>query len=92
MTGGVPCYGVYPTQDGRWLAVGALEEKFWRLLCRTIGREDLFDGHLVKIAFLNGPKDGDLHLNGNRIVLGLLEDFGDAPAAVDLGLGLWGKV
>ena len=25
LTGGVPCYGVYPTQDGRWLAVGALE-------------------------------------------------------------------
>ena len=36
LTGGVPCYGVYPTQDGRWLAVGALEEKFWQALCATI--------------------------------------------------------
>ncbi len=35
LTGGVPCYGVYPTQDGRWLAVGALEEKFWQALCAT---------------------------------------------------------
>ncbi len=41
LTGGVPCYGVYATQDGRWLAVGALEEKFWRRLCATIDRPDL---------------------------------------------------
>src|SRR4030095_15703194 len=27
--------------DGRYLAVGALEEKFWRLLCETLGRPDL---------------------------------------------------
>ena len=41
LTGGVPCYGVYPTQDGRWLAVGALEEKFWKALCGAIERPDL---------------------------------------------------
>jgi alpha-methylacyl-CoA racemase len=41
LTGGVPCYGVYPTQDGRWLAVGALEVKFWTTLCATLGRPDL---------------------------------------------------
>jgi len=41
LTGGVPCYGVYPTHDGRWLAVGALEEKFWKALCEAIGRPDL---------------------------------------------------
>jgi crotonobetainyl-CoA:carnitine CoA-transferase CaiB-like acyl-CoA transferase len=41
LTGGVPCYGVYGTADGRWLAVGALEAKFWRALCAAIGREDL---------------------------------------------------
>jgi crotonobetainyl-CoA:carnitine CoA-transferase CaiB-like acyl-CoA transferase len=41
LTGGMPCYGLYPTQDGRHLAVGAFEPKFWQLFCRTIGREDL---------------------------------------------------
>ncbi len=41
LTGGVPCYGVYGTQDGRWLAVGALEDKFWQRLCATIERPDL---------------------------------------------------
>jgi len=48
LTGGVPCYGVYATQDGRWLAVGALEDKFWRLLCATVGREDLAGGGLAR--------------------------------------------
>ena len=47
LTGGVPCYGVYPTKDGRWLAVGALEDKFWRTVCTTIGRPDLVAGHLA---------------------------------------------
>lgn len=41
LTGGVPAYGVYGTRDGRWLAVGALEEKFWRTLCTAVGRDDL---------------------------------------------------
>jgi len=41
LTGGVPCYGVYATQDGRYLAVGALEAKFWRALCETLERPDL---------------------------------------------------
>lgn len=41
LSGAVPCYGVYATADGRHMAVGALEEKFWHLLCDTVGRPDL---------------------------------------------------
>ncbi|MDZ4251858.1 MAG: CaiB/BaiF CoA-transferase family protein [Sulfuritalea sp.] len=41
LTGGVPCYGVYRTADERYLAVGALEPKFWQALCATIERPDL---------------------------------------------------
>ena len=41
LNGGVPCYGVYETADGRHMAVGALEEKFWQLTCDTLGRPDL---------------------------------------------------
>ena len=43
----MPCYGVYPTRDGRWLAVGALEEKFWRALCAAIARPDLVAGQFA---------------------------------------------
>lgn len=41
LTGGVPCYGVYRTADERYLAVGALEPKFWQALCAAIERPDL---------------------------------------------------
>jgi alpha-methylacyl-CoA racemase len=33
LTGGVACYHVYRTADGRELAVGALELKFWQAFC-----------------------------------------------------------
>ena len=41
LTGGVPCYGVYRTADDRYLAVGALEPKFWQALCAAIERPEL---------------------------------------------------
>ncbi len=47
LSGGVPCYGVYPTADGRYMAVGALEWKFWELLCDTLDRPDLKPFHLA---------------------------------------------
>lgn len=41
LSGGMACYGVYETADGRHLAVGAIETKFWQAFCETIGRPDL---------------------------------------------------
>jgi crotonobetainyl-CoA:carnitine CoA-transferase CaiB-like acyl-CoA transferase len=38
LNGGVACYGIYRTQDDRYLAVGALEPKFWIALNHAIGR------------------------------------------------------
>jgi crotonobetainyl-CoA:carnitine CoA-transferase CaiB-like acyl-CoA transferase len=35
------CYTIYETADGEWLALGALEAKFWRGFCERIGRADL---------------------------------------------------
>jgi crotonobetainyl-CoA:carnitine CoA-transferase CaiB-like acyl-CoA transferase len=35
------CYNLYETSDGRWLALGALEPKFWAGFCERIGRPDL---------------------------------------------------
>jgi crotonobetainyl-CoA:carnitine CoA-transferase CaiB-like acyl-CoA transferase len=34
-------YNVYQTSDGKWLALGALEAKFWVGFCEKIGRPDL---------------------------------------------------
>lgn len=47
LSGGVPCYGYYRTLDGRYLAVGALERKFWERLCDALGRPDLKGKHMV---------------------------------------------
>lgn len=41
LSGRYACYSIYEAGDGRWLAVGALEPKFWGELCRRIGCEDL---------------------------------------------------
>jgi len=41
LTGALACYGFYATADGRHVAVGALEPKFWEALCRKLERPDL---------------------------------------------------
>ncbi|HRP67552.1 MAG TPA: CoA transferase, partial [Thauera sp.] len=41
LSGGLPCYGTYETADGRHLAVGALEPKFWQAFCAAAGCPEL---------------------------------------------------
>ncbi len=41
LSGALPGYGIYRTQDGRYMAVGALEPKFWEMLCDALDRPDL---------------------------------------------------
>jgi crotonobetainyl-CoA:carnitine CoA-transferase CaiB-like acyl-CoA transferase len=41
LTGREPCYAVYRTADGRHMAVGALERKFWERVCDVLQRPDL---------------------------------------------------
>jgi len=36
-----PCYGLYPTKDGRLLAVACIEPKFWAGFCKAVGLPDL---------------------------------------------------
>jgi crotonobetainyl-CoA:carnitine CoA-transferase CaiB-like acyl-CoA transferase len=45
LTGGVPCYNIYRTSDGRFMAVGALELKFWQACCEVLERPDLKTRH-----------------------------------------------
>jgi crotonobetainyl-CoA:carnitine CoA-transferase CaiB-like acyl-CoA transferase len=40
LNGGLACYGVYETGDGKHLSVGALEPKFWLAFNRAIGRRE----------------------------------------------------
>ena len=47
LTGGLACYRIYETGDGRHLTVGALEPKFFARLCELIGRPELAESQLV---------------------------------------------
>ncbi len=46
LTGLFACYNVYKAADGRYIALGALEEKFWNRFCEVVRRDDLKDQHL----------------------------------------------
>ena len=48
LTGRYPCYRVYQAACGRWLAVGALEPKFWQTLCRALGCEQFILDHFAE--------------------------------------------
>jgi len=45
LSGALPCYAMYATADGRFVAVGALERKFWEVFCDLAGRADLKPFH-----------------------------------------------
>jgi len=55
LNGGVPCYNLYRTQDGRWLAVGALELKFWENLCMALDRPEWATRHWSLGQAIGGP-------------------------------------
>lgn len=60
LSGGQACYRIYRTLDGRSVALGALEEKFWANFCNAVQRPDLIEGYLEQdrqpylITELNG--------------------------------------
>ncbi len=43
LSGGLACYNIYKTKDGKFISMGSLERKFWDNFCRAVGREDLID-------------------------------------------------
>jgi alpha-methylacyl-CoA racemase len=45
LTGGLACYRIYATADGRWLTIAALEPRFFQRLCELIGRPALAERH-----------------------------------------------
>jgi crotonobetainyl-CoA:carnitine CoA-transferase CaiB-like acyl-CoA transferase len=50
LTGRYACYHLYETADGRWLAVGALERKFWANLCRALDCGQFIDDQFAEGA------------------------------------------
>ncbi len=44
-TGRYPSYNLYQASDGKYITLGATEEKFWRAFCRQSGLSDLEADH-----------------------------------------------
>jgi alpha-methylacyl-CoA racemase len=40
MNGGAACYRIYPTADGCFVSLGAIERKFWARFCEAAGRPE----------------------------------------------------
>lgn len=49
VTGKYPCYGYYPTSDQRQIAVGAIEERYWILMCQTLGLNHLAQNPEIRL-------------------------------------------
>lgn len=41
--GGAACYNTYECADGRWLALGIIEDKFWRAFCEVADKPEWRD-------------------------------------------------
>jgi crotonobetainyl-CoA:carnitine CoA-transferase CaiB-like acyl-CoA transferase len=55
LTGRYACYRIYETKDGHYMALAALEPKFWEAFCRSVKREDLIEHH-----FSEGEKQDEV--------------------------------
>nr|VFK36698.1 MAG: Crotonobetainyl-CoA:carnitine CoA-transferase CaiB [Candidatus Kentron sp. SD]VFK40235.1 MAG: Crotonobetainyl-CoA:carnitine CoA-transferase CaiB [Candidatus Kentron sp. SD] len=47
LSGALPCYGVYETLDGRYMAIAAPEEKFWRAFCEAVEHPELISARMA---------------------------------------------
>lgn len=68
LNGALPCYNLYATQDGRTLAVGALEYKFWKLACDVFGRPDWTEQHWQRGVMPNTPASDSLKADVAQLV------------------------
>ena len=64
LSGGLPCYATYRCADGKYMAVGALEGKFWKVCCHVLGQPEWakrqWDGGLrseMAAIFSTRPRD-----------------------------------
>lgn len=42
------CYNTYRTSDDKFVALGAVEPKFWSNFCKTVGKEEWVENHLLR--------------------------------------------
>jgi alpha-methylacyl-CoA racemase len=91
LTGGLACYRIYATSDGRHLTVAALEPKFFARLCELVGRPELAErqygegqgalGTELERIFAQSPLDDWLALfDGEDVCVGPVWTLAEAAA------------
>ncbi len=63
LDGGVACYGVYRTADGGYLAIAALEPKFWTRLCDALEHPEW-----AAVPPIPGPQQEEVRAGLTRVV------------------------
>ncbi|HVC21135.1 MAG TPA: CaiB/BaiF CoA-transferase family protein [Vicinamibacterales bacterium] len=82
ITGRGACYNIYRTADDQYVALGALEPKFWKAFCDRIGRADL-----IPLQFAAGDAQARLlaevtGIFGSRTRREWLERFADVDVCL----------
>jgi alpha-methylacyl-CoA racemase len=96
LTGGLACYRVYETADGRHLTLAALEPKFFTRLCELVGRPELaarqFDpdqealaGEIAGIFAGRSLADWLAAFDTEDVCVGPVWTLAEASAELDLG-------
>jgi crotonobetainyl-CoA:carnitine CoA-transferase CaiB-like acyl-CoA transferase len=80
LTGGLACYRMYETADGRTLTLGALEPKFFRRLCELVERPELAARHYDEDQEALAAELAVVF--GSRSLEEWLEHFGDEDVCV----------
>jgi crotonobetainyl-CoA:carnitine CoA-transferase CaiB-like acyl-CoA transferase len=88
LSGGLACYNLYATADGRHLSLGALEEKFWERFCKAIGREDFVGQHMASQEIQNLMIREIREVLKTRTLAEWLEVFSGTDACAEPVLGL----
>lgn len=47
LQGDMPCYNIYETSDGRYVALAAIEYKFWQRFCTVANKPDWLSKHMT---------------------------------------------
>ena len=92
LTGGLACYRIYETADGRHLTVGALEPKFFTRLCELVDRTDLVErqydeaqetlgAELASVFAARTLADWLAHFDGEDVCIGPVSTREEAAAA-----------
>lgn len=82
LSGGLPCYNYYRTADCRYMAVGALERKFWERLCDALERPDLKPKHLVRGEESRRVREELQGIFGSRTSAQWMEKFREVDCCV----------